>query len=523
MMFYNYIFNRTKTTEPKQPKQRSITNNIKNNKCNVWYVDSDNFQYPELNYEQFNNKKDIGIALPSGGLRACVYSLGVLRGLQHLGILQETKYITSVSGSSWLTSIFSYQDITSNDIFLGKYIEPENITLDKLSNIQNPYEFTSVLYGALPWLNYLKYLIIYLVYRPINKNMDDLWTQVLGGIMYDKYKLNDFTLMPNISNIYNFNTIKLRGDVPLPIIIGYVDNVISNTFIEFTPLYYGMPIKNNAINGTGIYIEPIGMLSITQNILDNKQLSFNISTNNNVISIMKSACISSNIIPIQLAKIGLSLTDIDYIGFNSIKFLNQKLHMMDGAMIDEHTGITSLIKRRVQNIIFVCTILANENVLNTNEQMIRGNTLLYTYFDQKSPNYIFDETQYKILLDKMIELGNNNKPIVVQMQMNIVFNNIYGIVYDDDYKPTVTFIHPSKNEWLDKIHITCKNYINNNQQNNCITRLLSLFSLISANFKDFPYTSFYHQKYSLELVNAMSQNAAYDVITSFDKLNFDVK
>jgi hypothetical protein len=515
--FYNYFFNRTQTNQTNQTNQTSNTN-----KCNVWYLDSKNFQYPELNYKQFNNKKDIGIALPSGGLRACVYSLGVLRGLHHLGILQETKYITSVSGSSWLTSIFSYQNITSNDIFLGKYIEPENITLEKLSNIQHPDEFTSVLYGALPWLNYLKYLVIHLVYRPINKNMDDLWIQVLGGIMYNKYKLNDFRLTPNISNTCNLNTIKIRDDVPLPIIIGYVDNIISNTFIEFTPLYYGMPIKNNAINGTGIYIEPIGMLSITQNILDNKQSSFNILTNNNVISIMKSAGISSNIIPIQLSNIGLSLADINYIGFNSINYLNEQLHMIDGGMIDEHTGLPSLIKRRVQNIICVCPIVTNEYVLNTNEQMIRANTKLHTYFDQESPNFIFDESQYKILLDKMIELGNNNKPIVVQMQMNIVFNNIYGIVYDDDYKPTVTFIHPSKNEWLDKLHITSKNYINNNQQNNCITRLLLLFSLISANFKNFPHTSFYHQKYSLELVNAMSQNASYDVISSFDKLKFDI-
>jgi hypothetical protein len=121
----------------------------------------------------------------------------------------------------------------------------------------------------------------------------------------------------------------------------------------------------------------------------------------------------------------------------------------------------------------------------------------------------------------MIELGNNNKPIVVQMKMNIVSNNIYGIVHDDDYNPTITFIHPSKNDWLDKINITCKNYINNNQQNNFITRILSFFSLISSNFRNFPYTSCYYQRYSLQLVNAMSQNASYDVISSSDKFNFD--
>jgi hypothetical protein len=510
MKIYNHFFNRIQTTKPPQTTQTECTNK----ECSVWYLDSENFKYPELNYDQFNNKKNIGIALPSGGHRACVYSFGVLRGLQHLGILQETKYITSVSGSAWLTSVYSYQNITSNDIFLGYYIEPENLTLEKLSNIQNPDEFTSVLYDTLPLLDYIKYLALYLLYRPIDKNMNDLWTQTLGGILYEKYKLNDFTLMPNISNIKKY--------VPFSIIIGYVDNDISKSFIEFTPLYYGMPIKNNDINGSGIYIEPNGMLSITQNILDNKQTSFNITTNNNVISIIKTVGISSNIIPIQLNHLGLSLKNIDYIGFNSINFLNEQLHMMDGGILGEHNGITSLIKRRVNNIIFVCPIVTNEYVLNTNEQMILTNNKLYEYFNENSLNYIFDKNQYKILLNKMIELGNNNKPIVVQMKMNIVSNNIYGIVHDDNYKPIITFIHPSKNEWLDKLHTTSKKYIISNQQNDYITYILSYFSLISASFWNFPYTSFYNQKYSLELVNAMSQNASYDVISSFDKLNFNV-
>jgi hypothetical protein len=513
MKIYNYLFNRVQTNQTKCTNKDCTNKDCTNKECRVWYLDSENFQYPEFNYDQFNNKKDIGIALPSGGHRACVYSFGVLRGLQHLGILQETKYITSVSGSAWLTSVYSYQDITSNDIFLGEYIEPENLTLEKLSNIQNPDEFTSVLYDTLPLLDYLKQLIFYLLYRPIDKNMNDLWTQTLGGILYEKYKLNDFTLMPKISDI--------REDVPLPIIIGYVDNYISKTFIEFTPLYYGMPIKNNDINGSGIYIEPNGMLSITQNVLDNKQTTFNITTNNNVISIIKSAGISSNIIPIQLNQLGLSLKNIDNFGFNSIKFLNDQLHMIDGGILGEHNGITTLIKRRVKNIIFVCPIATQIDDVNTNEQMILTNKKLYEYFNEDSFNYIFNKNQYIILLDKMIELGNNNKPIVVQMKMNIVSNNVYGIVHDDDYKPTITFIHPSKNDWLDKINITCKNYINNNQQNNFITRILSYFSLISANFLDFPYTSFYNQRYSLQLVNAMSQNAAYDVISSYDKFNFD--
>jgi len=103
MKIYNYFFNRIQTTQTTQ-KTKECTNK----ECRVWYLDSDNFKYPELNYDQFNNKKDIGIALPSGGHRACVYSFGVLRGLQHLGILQETKYITSVSDNK---SIIKYNKI----------------------------------------------------------------------------------------------------------------------------------------------------------------------------------------------------------------------------------------------------------------------------------------------------------------------------------------------------------------------------------------------------------------------------
>jgi hypothetical protein len=508
-----------------------------NKDCSVWYTDSANFQYPELIHEQFINKEDIGIALPSGGLRSCVYSLGILRGLHHLGILQKTKYITSISGSSWLTSIFCFQNICSNDIFLGNYIEPENLTKEILLKIQNSNEFASVLHNTSSVVELLAELLKYKlnkVYNKIKKNnktMSDPWSQTIGDLFYTKYELNDFTSVPCMNTSSNFNTVTLRNDVPFPIILGYIRNLTnkSDTFIEFTPLYYGMPIKHKNINGSGVYIEPVGMLSITQNILDNKQTTFNITpgnTLNNVISIMKSAGISSNAIPAGLIQMGLSLDYVYFIGFNIIKFLNQQLRMIDGYASYESNGITSLIKRRVQNIIFVCAIDSSDDVSLTNEKMISTNSSLLEYFNQNSLNYIFDNAQYPLLLEQMIELGNNKKPVVVQMKIRIVSNTKYGIVQNDDYIPTITFIHPSKNEWLDKIHPSSKTYINSDKQNNRIDSITSFSGLTNANFRNFPFTSILHERYSIELVNAMSQNAAYDVISSADpnlrNINFGV-
>jgi hypothetical protein len=356
--------------------------------------------------------------------------------------------------------------------------------------------------------------------------MNDPWSQTLGDFFYKKYRLNDFTSVPCMNTTLNFNTVKLRTDVPFPIIRGYVKNNKTNTFIEFTPLYYGMPIKNEDINGTGVYIEPVGMLSITQNVLTAKNTKFNITpdnTRNNVISIMKSGGISSNVIPAGFIQAGLSLNHVDFIGFNIINFLNEKLRMIDEFAINENNGISSLIKRRVQNIIFVCPLSSSDNIYLTKEQMIRKNTMLFEYFKQDSENYIFDNAQYPVLLEQMIKLSNNNKPIVIKMQMTIVSNDRYGIVQDSNYSPTITFIHPSKNEWLDKIHSSSKKYINSRKQNSRINSIISLSGLTNAKFRNFPYTSVLHERYSLELVNAMSQCAAYDVVSSLKKSDFNIQ
>jgi predicted acylesterase/phospholipase RssA len=46
----------------------------------------------------------IGLALSGGGLRACLYHLGLVRFLRDAGILPQVTHITSVSGGSVLAA-----------------------------------------------------------------------------------------------------------------------------------------------------------------------------------------------------------------------------------------------------------------------------------------------------------------------------------------------------------------------------------------------------------------------------------
>ena len=52
-------------------------------------TDDPKFTYPENSESQTTGKDDIGIALSGGGLVATTYSLGCLRALKELTVLQK--------------------------------------------------------------------------------------------------------------------------------------------------------------------------------------------------------------------------------------------------------------------------------------------------------------------------------------------------------------------------------------------------------------------------------------------------
>lgn len=98
--------------------------------------------FPELELPELREKVNSGVAFSGGGLRAYVYTLGSLRALLDLGSLQETRYITGVSGGAWATAVFTYYNPTSgptvprNDSdLLGAYIQPSELDESALRHL----------------------------------------------------------------------------------------------------------------------------------------------------------------------------------------------------------------------------------------------------------------------------------------------------------------------------------------------------------------------------------------------------
>lgn len=77
-----------------------------------------------------------GICFSGGGSRALTCALGQLRGLRTLGLLDRVLFISSVSGGTWASSIYTYlpASITDDDL-LGPVLAPGDITLKSLAEM----------------------------------------------------------------------------------------------------------------------------------------------------------------------------------------------------------------------------------------------------------------------------------------------------------------------------------------------------------------------------------------------------
>ncbi len=76
----------------------------------IFSGDATDFTYPESQLPEINNKKNWGLAFSGGGTRSASLTLGQLRALKQLGILEQFKYCSSVSGGTWGLTPFIFLD-----------------------------------------------------------------------------------------------------------------------------------------------------------------------------------------------------------------------------------------------------------------------------------------------------------------------------------------------------------------------------------------------------------------------------
>lgn len=356
-------------------------------KCRLWTgVNHPEFIYPELSNEycEVLEKKNIGIALSGGGVRALSHAIGTLRGLHLLGLFSKIRYISSNSGSSWLNGPLCY---SKNDIssLLGEYFPPEQCGLENLRNT-DPATHASKISNRETSLKMLRKLKDHFIDQN-NADPRSFWSELIGEFYFKPYHLDNFDHLPVLAGgnqkdivdrtgfpIEKFNSCDLRRS-PFPIINGCVV-VRGDQFtapVEFTPLYYGLPGKST-FEGVGkqypvggYLIEPFGFTSKPSDVEANSMLKMvhsvaspavvilDLPHPRKIIGVSDQAAISSAAFTHVLGR-AISPSQVQFLDLNVYPIWNPlggETHQMlfsDGLGTD-NMGIHALLRRKVTKII----------------------------------------------------------------------------------------------------------------------------------------------------------------------------
>ena len=133
--------------------------------------------------ENWQGRPSFGIAFSGGGVRSASASLGQLRALHELGWFKEAKYISSVSGGTWLTLPFTFlPEAFSDREFLGEYRTPENLTNRDLAPT-GKYSMARVLSGAKAYPHAFK--------AWFSLQGDETFASVLGELLLEPFHLDE--------------------------------------------------------------------------------------------------------------------------------------------------------------------------------------------------------------------------------------------------------------------------------------------------------------------------------------------
>lgn len=89
--------------------------------------------WPELGLPEIAARSPIGLCFSGGGTRALAAAWGQLRALKALGVLDQARWISGVSGGSWAAGIYTFQRQSDEATLLGEPADPASLTLAELS------------------------------------------------------------------------------------------------------------------------------------------------------------------------------------------------------------------------------------------------------------------------------------------------------------------------------------------------------------------------------------------------------
>ncbi|WP_346859457.1 hypothetical protein [uncultured Draconibacterium sp.] len=421
--------------------------------CKVYDSTKDDFSFPELEYDEIKNKKNIGICFSGGGTRSASLTMGQLRALNTLGVLPEIRYLSAVSGGSWGSFPFMFLDEKiSDEHFLGEYVQPADLKIEQLKEDKKE-SLTYAISNSKIFDDFIKQL----------GAGDERYAHIISDIFLSPFNLGNrkkfFTYNkksrdeilrqnPNLDEDF-FYMVNKRNNRPFPIAGGTILRPKLTRYpFEMTPLYVGVnqlfenagSFKKYHIGGG--YIEPHGFDSDSPH-------SYDPDTNEAYVRLGRTRHMftlgdvigTSGAAPAEYAE----RFKLEFLGFPEFKYWSpaeadgnpksKEYDFGDGGIL-ENSGIMPLLKRGVKKIIVFSNGSTPLSIQTSGEIELSSSIpalfhKLPNQYGEKdfTDNIVFakQEKKYKALVKKLYQLKADGKPAIVKDTYAVTEQPCHGI------------------------------------------------------------------------------------------------
>ncbi len=188
--------------------------------------------------EEYNSLSEqevptIGICFSGGGYRAMFATIGYLRGLNQIGLIDTATYVSSLSGSSWALAPWILSNQQSIDQFTEQFIPKVTID-DRDGEIKEALRKTFASNSKRDLLRFMKIIITKKLYGQSVALVDYFGFTISNPLLsgyhgkrFFQHKLSDLQQIVD------------RGAFPLPIFACNEQPVDGATWFEFTPYEFG--------------------------------------------------------------------------------------------------------------------------------------------------------------------------------------------------------------------------------------------------------------------------------------------
>lgn len=441
------------------------------------------FIFPEIYNGLVSN--NVGVCISGGGNRSFACGIGQIKALNHLEYDKKIDYFSSVSGGSWITSLYFFAKHDYKRMF-GPIIEdPSHINMSYLCDASDDvylgHRSTEPLDHSLDaklpfnkrWIDMVKNNFL-TPYGLGDRKMIAFGDQDLQRIFIDNPGLNvaDFLTMrkDRLCNFPIFNSTILSKIFDIK--HGIYDAKLPLTT---TPIYTGVLSHHNfnerAQTGNG-FVSTYGftsnLLSQSKNkceveLIDYYDLSEVIGQSSAFFALLLEKFDIFDILEKFIPEQPYWPLKKDFSG-STIKKVG------DGGNL-ENLGIIPMLQRRVKNIIIFCNSEQKlANVRMENNKWIDIDEFLPPLFNKKSSffpksyddlsrsaTHVFEENQWDDFYSQLIKNNKNTGTAYFMGYLNVV-RNAYGI---EPYRPRVLLIYNTLSDhWMDLLSMEIRNNIN---------------------------------------------------------------